>query len=196
MAETNNQTPNFEFIMKQEPKPKRPLRLPTNLPRPVVLGGLAVFALLIIVMIASLFKGGGNTTGIYQLMSDANTVAIVSQDTTLSTTNTDSQNIANTVRQSMLSQQQQFKKYLISQKIKPNLKLIASKPDASSAAALSNSKLNNTYDSVYKNYLKTSLSAYQVDLKKTYQTAGPNLKVIINSAYASNSTLLTSKQLQ
>jgi hypothetical protein len=199
MADSDNPAPqpNFDFIMKEEPKPQRSMKLPSNIPKPVAIGGIVVVGLFLFIIVASIFGGGSDsTTEIYKLMSDASVIGTTSEDATTTATSTDTKSLAVTTTQTMASQQQQFQTYLATQKVKYNSKLVRTQPDLTTTTALKNSQQNNTYDQTYLNYLKTGINSYQVDLKTAYGKAGPKLKVIINDAYASNTVLLSSPGLK
>lgn len=196
MADSNSTPPNFDFIMKQEPKPKRSFSLPANLPKPLVLGVGGVILLIIILIIGSIVNGGGKETDVYKVLSDASVISNTSQDADSSVTNTDIRTLAATTRQTMNSQEQQIKTYMTSRKIKIDNKKIKVKLDSQSSTQLQTAKFNNNYDAAYVAYLKSSLNAYQTDLKTTYQTSSPGLKLILNSAHNSNQVLLQNKLLQ
>jgi hypothetical protein len=199
MADSDNPAPqpNFDFIMKEEPKPQRSFKLPSNIPKPVFIGGVVVLGLFLLLIIGSIFSGGsGNSTEVYKLLSDATVIGGASDDATLYLTKPDSKTVAATTEQTMASQKTQLKSYLTSQKTKYNAKLVRTLPDSATVTSLKNAQLNNTYDQVYLGYLKSSLTSYQSDIKASYDKAGPKLKVILNDAYASNTVLLSNPPLK
>lgn len=196
MADDNQQQPNFDFIMKQEPKPQSSFKLPANIPKPVFFVGIGVVLLIIIIIIGSILGGSGNSTDIYKLMSDAATIENASDDAANTAVNTDTKTIASTAKQTMSSQEQQLKAYLKARKIKYDAKQVHSALDSTTAAGLKNAQANNTYDAAYLNYLRTALNNYQTDLQFVYKKSGPSLKAITADAYSSNSVILKSKSLQ
>ena len=182
--------------MKQEPKPKRSLNTMANLPKPAVIAGAAVILLMFILIIGSIVGGSGKETDVYSVLSDASLISSTSQDADSTLTNTDIRSLEASTLGSLSSQEEQIKTYLTSRKVKIDTKQIATQLDSATAAQLQTAKLNNKYDTAFVVYLKTSLTNYQSDLKKTSATASPGLKAILNSAYESNQVLLQNKLLK
>jgi hypothetical protein len=191
--------PKFDFMLKQNAKPKRGLPLPA-LPKPAkiilaVVGG--IFVLVIISSLLSSHKSGG-TQPIVNVMARGQEILRVTQLTqqTLPLQDPSTQALAATVYASVSSDEAQLKSYLSKSHIKVSTAALAADTDKTTDSSLQSASQNNGLDSAYVGYLKTALAKYQTDLQTAYKVAGPNGKTILKSAFDSTTTLLASPQLK
>lgn len=180
--------PDFDFITKEQPAPKRQRFAGLGKPAKILIGSLAV---LIIVTAAALLLGRGNTSSqqIVDLMAQNQEIIRVSQlqDEQFKDPNTKA--LATTTVINLQSQQQQLSNYIGD--VSEN-QLVA-KTDAATDSKLETAARNNTLDNTYIAYLKAALTAYQNSLTEIYQsTKSQTLVEILQSAFNSVDTLLKS----
>lgn len=192
---SSSSQPDFDFIMKSEPKPKRKLSLP-KLPKWAMLAVVGFFLLFLIIIIGSLFSGGGNTPRLTKVIASATEIARVSTDAAQQSTSTDIKNIAATTSSALNSQQQQVTAYLISKKVKVNTKKTITGLPSDIDSRLITAAQNNAYDQTYISYLKNSLTTYQQTLQEAFKNASAASKPMLSEAYTSVGVLLNSSQLK
>ncbi|MEK7096280.1 MAG: hypothetical protein AAB896_03260, partial [Patescibacteria group bacterium] len=189
----------FDFMMKEQPKPPgRFSSLLSGIPKPakIILG--AVVGLFLLIMLYSLFFGG-KTTNVDQLTAVAARAQEIARVSTLAQTgsqNADTQGLAATTVEVLASQEQQLTSYLKTSGVKVDAKILVSKLDKNTDAALTAALQNNNYDQAYFDYLKTNLTAYQNDLNLVYKGAGKKAQDILSAAYSSVQILLSAPQLK
>ncbi len=196
-SQSSSHSPNeFDFILKEQPKPKHKLGLPANLPKPVIFILAGAILIFLIIVISSLFlnRGSVSTDKLYGLISDSDKIAQVSDSAASDAKDPDVRNLAATAQAVLSSQNQQFSSYLTERKIKLDKKKIST--DTSDIEAqLKTAAANNNYDATFLNYLKSTLTSYHQSLNDIYNSAGPNLKPILSEGYVSIATVLQSPEL-
>jgi len=202
---TNPQPPaspapgQFDFMMKQQPKPPgRFGSLLSGIPRPAKIALAGLGALLVLVILYALFFGG-KTTNVEQLIAVAARAQEIARVSVLAQTasqNADTKGLATTTSEVLVSQEQELKSYLKISGIRIDTKKLAAKLDKNTDAALTAAQQNNNYDQAYFNYLKTNLATYQNDLATASKGAGKKAQVILSAANVSVQTLLSAPQLK
>jgi hypothetical protein len=106
------------------------------------------------------------------------------------------QALAATVTAAISSDQKQLTDYLAASKTKVGTAQLASATDKNTDSSLQTASRNNNLDSAYVNYLKSALTKYQSDLQTAFKSAEPNGKVLLQQAFESANTLLTTAPLK
>ena len=187
--------PDFDFILKDQPKAKRKFGLP-KMPKLLLVSLIGAVLVLLVIIAGSLFRGTGNTEKIYSLIKDGAAIDRVSALVIGQAKDTDTKNLAVTASAALSSQQQQLSAYLTSKKVKIETAKITPLVSADIDDKLKAALLNNTYDQSYLTYLKDSIGAYQQSLNNTYNTAGSELKTILSQAYSSTDVILSAPQFK
>lgn len=189
----------FDFMMKQQPKPPGRIgSLLSGIPRPAKIALAGLGALFILVILYALFFGG-KTTNVEQLTAVAARAQEIARVSALAQTgsqNADTKGLATTTSEVLASQEQELKSYLKTSKVKIDTKKLAAKLDKNTDTALTAAQQNNNYDQAYFNYLKTNLVTYQNDLAAASKGAGKKAQAILSAADASVQTLLSAPQLK
>lgn len=193
------QSPNhdFDFMLKEQPKARR-LPLP-GLSRPVQIAAGVVLAIIIIIIGSSLLSGRGkiDTKSYVDILARGQeTLRVTSYVQTLQLQDPQVEAAAATVSGALASDKQQILDYLQKNHVKVDPKALAADADKTTDTSMQTASQNNNLDSVYKSYLRTSLSAYENDIRAAYPKAGSNGKAVLNAASISTTTLLTSPPLK
>jgi hypothetical protein len=191
--------PKFDFMLKNNPQPKRGVPLPRmSKPVKIILG--VIVGLILLTVISSLLSGrnsGANQPIINAMARDQEILRVtqlVQQQLRLQDPTT--QALAATVSSVLSSDKQQLGTYLANNKAKPSLAVLAADLDKNADAQLQSASQNNNLDTAYAAYVKDGLTKYQSDLQTAYKSAGPKGKLILKSAFDSTTTLLGSSQLK
>ncbi|OGL35236.1 hypothetical protein A3F65_04315 [Candidatus Saccharibacteria bacterium RIFCSPHIGHO2_12_FULL_47_16b] len=187
--------PNFDFIMKDEPKPKRKFGLP-KMTWPMLVIVIGALLAILITIFGLAFRGSGNTEKIYSLISQTAEIVRVNSLATGQAKDADTKNLIVTASAALSSQQKQLQDYLSSKKVKIDNKKIAPAASSDIDNKLKDALANNIYDQTYLNYLKGELTSYQNSLDTAYQSAGSELKSILSAAYGSTAVILSAPQLK
>lgn len=193
-----NPNPNMDFIMNSGPAPKKGFSLPkANLPRPVKLaiGGVVVLFIIIVLSSVLFANKSGNYQPYLSALARAQEISRVSALAQDDSQDQAVQNLAATVQTSLSSQQAQITAYLKTNKASFSPKQLAADTDKTSDNQMQTAAQNNNLAGVYQAYLKQNLALYKADLSAAYTKAGPKGKAILNSAYDSVQTLLSSPPL-
>jgi len=191
--------PDFDFMLKNNPQPKSGLSLPA-MSKPVKIAALAIIAILLLIVISSTLsshKGGGTKSVITAVAREQEILRVtqlVQTQQTLRDPGTAA--LAATVSSTLTSQQAQLLNYLATGHTKPSKAQLTADTDKTADAQLQSASQNNQLDDAYKNYLKQALTRYQIELQAAYKVVGPNGKVLLKDAYASNNTLLSNAPLK
>lgn len=190
--------PQFDFMLKNNPPPKRGLGLP-NIPKPakIILG--VVLGLLLIIIISSAISGSkkGSTVPIINSLARSQEILRVTQlaqQRGLRDPSTQAE--AATVTSALTSEQQQLITYLAGNGNKVGKAQLAADTDKSTDSTLQTASQANGLDAAYVNYLRVNLSKYGTDLQTAYNAAGPKGKGILGSAMSSTSTLLNTPPIK
>lgn len=196
---SQEQKPDFGFMLNNQPARRR-LPLPSlNLPRPVKIVLGVVIAIFVLVIISSLLSGRKSgsfqpVVGVMAREQEILRITILTQQLQLQ--DPQAQALAATVTSSLTSDQQQFSTYLAQNKFKPSPTQLAADTDKSSDNTLQTASQNNTLDSAYEAYLKSALGQYLSDLQTAYKSAGPNGKRLLSGSFDSAQTILNSPPLK
>jgi hypothetical protein len=196
----HNQPDQFDFILKDKPKPKKNL-IPNimNLPRSIRLAVSIVLAFIVIVVLFVLVLGI-RVAGSDKLINVvAQAQEIVRVDTVASqqakNANSATQNLIATSSTILTSQQTELTQYLKNNKIKISKAKLNTDLDKSVDAQLKSAAQNNSLDKVYLTYLKDQLNSYQTALQAAHKSAGKSGKAILSKDFNSIQTLLKAPQL-
>lgn len=187
-------TPNYEFILRGDQKPKAKFRLALpNLPKPFGLILPAIFGLFIIVIIYAVLTGGSKSTGLGDIAARAQEISRVSLLVQNQASDPTVQSLAATTANSMNSDVAQIQSYLTKNGGKKiGSKSLAIYKKTSTDSEVQNSVQSGSIGTYYKSYLKENLSAYQSSLKKVYDSGNVKAKPMLNSSYISAQNILNS----
>ena len=147
-----------------------------------------------LVLFGILLFGGstGNSPVVDSIARSQEIIRISSSLGTQQGIDTNTKDLAVTVKASLSSQQQQLIAYLKSKgtKIDPAKEVIYK--NSSTDAQISSATQNNDLLVFYKSYLKTNLPLYESALQKAYASADSKDKPILSNAYTSSQTILSS----
>lgn len=192
-------SPEYDFIYKDRPQPKKGFGLPgLGLPRPVkIILGISIALIVIILFYSLLF--GNKTTGSDQLvgiMGRAQEIARVSDLVQKQSKDTNTLNLATTAEISMASDQAQLTSYLKKNHQKFSSGQLLIYKDSNIDTQLQSAAQNNSVESFYISYLKKELGTYHSSLVSAFAGTGPNAKAILQSSDTSVETLLSTSQLK
>lgn len=196
--QTPSEPANFDFMLKQESKPKKSFGLPSGLGNPAKLLVAAV-AVLVIAIVAALFFSGGesNSQQVLNLMAQNQEIVRVSQLQDQKFRDGNTKDLSATTQAVMNSQKFELGDYLGKASVKYGAPELAAKMSTKTDTDLQTAAQNNNLDDAYVSYLKTSLTAYQNSLNNTFEaTKSQTLKSTLQSAYESVQTLLKSPQFK
>lgn len=194
-----NPDPKFDFMLKDNPQPKRSLGLPA-MSKPVKIVVFGVIGVMLLVILSSLISGhrGGGTKAMVAVVAREQEIMRVTQlaqsQQTLRDPGTTA--LAATVTATLSSQQAQLTSYLAKNHTKVSKVQLAADTDKNVDAQLQDASQNNQLDDAYKNYLRQALAKYQIELQTAFKSAGPNGKTLLKDAFESNSTLLANAPLK
>jgi len=159
--------------------------------------GAVVLFILILIIGALVSKGGGNSTGLVDVSARAQEIIRVTNAEKSDLKDPSALSVAATVNAVVSSEQSQINNYLTSKHIKTDKKKLAiyqsSATDTQMAAALQ----ANSLDTTYTNYLRSALTSYAQAIQTAYaSTSNATTKSILQNAYASTETLLTTPPLK
>lgn len=187
-------------MLKNQPPAKRGFPLPgLNLPRPIKITIGAIAAIILLVVVISIFSGRGSGTAaaFASVLARGQETLRVTQDAQqLQLQDPSTQALAATVTNSLTSDQVQFKNYLSRNHISVSSGEVASDTDKSTDSSLQSALQNNSLDTAYASYIQGALTKYENDLRNAYNLAGPHGKQLLNNAYDSAQTLLTSPPIK
>ena len=191
------QSGQFDFILKDSPKPPRHF-LWSDLPKPVVLFAGGSLVLIIGITLFSLLFGHRVSNGdqLIGIMARAQEISRVSTLAQQQATSADTKALALTTGTSLTSEQQQIDKYLKAHKIKVDPKKLNARHNKSTDTQLQAASQNNNYDQTYLSYLKTGLAEYDSALNNSYNSASKDLRVTLKDAYNSTQQILSAPQFK
>jgi hypothetical protein len=199
LMQPSSPDPKFDFMLKNNPQPKRGLPLP-SFSKPVKIILAATIGVLLLVVISSILSGGkgGSTQPVVNAVARGQEIlrvtGLTQQQIHLQDPTT--QAVAATVSAALTSDQQQLSSYLASSHTKLSKLQLAADTDKTTDAQLQSASQNNNLDQAYVTYLQQALAKYQADLQTAYKAVGPKGKTILKSAYDSTSTLLSTAPLK
>jgi hypothetical protein len=155
-----------------------------------------IFVLIIIAatVVASLFKGSGNSTNMTSVAQDqaelirVTTLATQDQSNDISTQTT--LYFAQNCDLSVSSEQQRLLAFLSKNGLKLSTAKLALKTNGQTTSALTNAAASSTYDTVFLNAMQGDMNTYIADIKTAYNASkSPTEKQILNTDYQ-DATLL------
>jgi len=189
--------PNYDFIMKDTPPPKRSL-LPTNNPILMIAG--VVILILLLIVIYGVISGSKGSKGATAIIDSLGKAQEISRVTTAQATNLKDPNtlaIAATTQAAVGSEQTQLNKFLVSHKVKVDKKKLALYQNKNTDSQMATALQTNSLDSAYLTYLKGALNDYSQSLKTSYSsTTSASARAIQQDAFDSTQTLLSSPTLK
>jgi hypothetical protein len=191
--------PNFDFMLKDQPKPKRSFM--PNLSKPLKIGLAVAGGIILLIIISSLLSGRNNGAsqpiiGALARGQEILRVTALLQQPPLQLRDPQTQALSATVSSSLSSDQQQLVSYLAKNHTKVNTVQLAADVNKSTDASLQSASQNNNLDSAYITYLKSNLGTYQTDIQSAYKSAGSNGKALLQKSFDSVNTILSSPQLK
>jgi hypothetical protein len=191
--------PNFDFMLKDQPKPKRSFM--PNLSKPLKIGLAVAGGIILLIIISSLLSGRNNGAsqpiiGALARGQEILRVTALLQQPPLQLRDPQTQALSATVSSSLSSDQQQLVSYLAKNHTKVNTVQLAADVNKSTDASLQSASQNNNLDSAYITYLKSNLGTYQTDIQTAYKSAGSNGKALLQKSFDSVNTILSSPQLK
>lgn len=192
--------PQYDFIYKnQQQGPKKKFGLPSfalNM-RPAFLVLFGLIGVIFLVVLYSLFFGGkgGNTQELVNIMARGQEIARVSSYVVQQSPDAESQELAMTTSSSLASDQSQLLAYLKTQREKVSRKSLAAFLNKQTDAKLVSAAQTNSLSEFYYAYLKDQLGRYQSSLKTAFANTPQKGKPILQDAYASAGTILSSPQV-
>ena len=197
-SSSSSPNPNYDFILKDKPQPKKSLKIPSfGLPKKaagILLGALALF--LVIILVAAIFRGGGNATSVVGVLGRGQEILRVTKLVEpLAQSSGDTLSLASTTEAAFASQQVAISNYLAKAGVKSDAKSLALYQNKNTDAQLQAAAQNNNLDSAYATYLKKSLADYRAALQAAAKGASPTRIQILNDAFGSTQTLLSAPQV-
>ncbi len=190
---------NFDFMMKEPPKPPgRFSSLFSWMPKPAKIVLAAVSILFVLVIFYAIFLGGNatNTDQLTSVMARAREIGRVRVLVQQQAKDVSTKDLATTAEAVLSSQEQELKSYLSDRKVKVSSKKLAARLDKTTDSSFEKALQNNNYDQTYFSYLKTNLVTYQGELDTTLKGSSESLQSILSGQYQSIKTLLTAPQLK
>lgn len=186
--------PDYNFILSPAQKPKRSLLPSGNSTAQralIVLGGLFVLVI-IIVIFASLFSGGGNiNTSLTSLAARQNELARIAGEGTQQAVGQSTKNFAISAQLSLSSDQQQLVTYIKTQGHKVGTKELSADQNAKTDNQLATAAAASAFDSTFSTIMQNELNTYIQELKSTYSKATKaNAKALLNQEYQNAQLLL------
>jgi len=190
--------PNYDFIFKDGQKPKKGLSLPSmNLPKPVAITLAIVVGLVVLIIASSLLFGskGSKYQDLTDLMNRQQEIIRVTAVALPSLSDPAAKALAATTTATMTSEQSQMTTYLKARGTKVDPKTLTKYLNKNTDSQLQVATQNNTVNTAYEAYLKSSFAVYRSSLNTAYKTAPASAKSILSSAYSSVGTLLSDPPL-
>lgn len=192
--------PQFDFMLKNSPSPKRGLALP-GMPKPVRIIAAGLVGIVLLVIVINLFSGRGavDTQPYLSVLARGQEIIRVTEltsSTSLPLQDPAAQALAATVDTTLTSDQQQITNYLAANKVKVSKLALSTNIDKTTDDKLQAASQNNSLDLAYENYLKASLNNYLEAIKTAYASGGPNARAILKSSGENTNTLLTTPPLK
>jgi hypothetical protein len=199
MQPNNSPSPDYEFILKDNPTAKRSL-IP-NFPKTTLVVIGAIVSLMLLILIYGIFFRGGSGGAVDNLigsMGRAQEISRISSEQQPNLKDPSIVSLAATVSLAASSDQAQINKYLKKQGVKVDQKKLAvyKTNNKEIDTKLEQAVANNTIDIAYINYLKSSLADYSNILKKAYnESESVATKDVVKSIFDSTQILLTTSAL-
>ena len=186
----------FDSMVKEHQVPKKKL-LP-KLPKPaLILLGLTLLLFVFLIGYSLLVGNKVNGTDrLVDVMARSREIARVSTLAQETAKSADTRGLALTASATMSSNQKQINKYFIDRKVKIDDKKLLLYFDTATDKQLQAASVNNNYDQVYLDYLKTALASYQTALVSTFKEVGPQARDLLETSNTSVAAILSAPQLK
>lgn len=185
VAPSNNP---YEFIMNPQKPKKPPLLIGGNLLLQrvlLVVGGLVTLAVLGVIISSVLTAGSKEkTAGLLAVAQNQTELIRIATDGTQHTTTLPGQGLAQNVLASITSDNAALLSYMSKNGVKASSKELALKHDKTTDHSLASAVENSTYDSVFKDIMRSELDAYGAALQKAARAnPGPKGKTLLLKQY-------------
>jgi hypothetical protein len=194
------QAGQYDFILKDKPKPKKSL-LPhiTDLSQPVRLaaGGIIAFIILALLFVLIIGNHTSGSDKLVAVVAQGQEIIRIDTEATQQAKNSSSatQNLISTSSAVLYSQQIEMTQYLKNNNIKVSKAGLNANLNKNTDAQLQSASQNSNFDSFYLSYLKKQLNSYQLALQTAHKSAGKSGKEILSKDFNSIQTLLKDPQL-
>jgi NAD(P)-dependent dehydrogenase (short-subunit alcohol dehydrogenase family) len=190
--------PDYDFILKDQPKAKRGFSLPKGGARmPLIILGILIVAFVLVVILAAVLRPkAGGAQDLVSISARAQEIVRVSTIVEPLAQNSDTQGLVATTKAALGSDQAQLAAYLSKSGIKSNDKSLGAYFDKNAESLMQAAAQGGSLDTTYAGYLKKSLTAYKSALESTYPKASATAKDILGSAFESTETLLAAPQIR
>lgn len=184
----------YNFILNA-PKPpkKRLLKAGSLRSRLLVLVGGATVIILLIVLVSSLLTRQSTQVNaqLLNLVAEQKEIVRVADLGLAGSTDVATNTFAETAKITVESQEISLTKILVQKKIITKKTKTDTKLDKKVDTAFSAAKIDHRFNEVFKDQLITDLTAYAVDMKKTYKNVHTeSIKKILNDGYQTTSSIL------
>jgi type II secretory pathway pseudopilin PulG len=200
-APVSNSDPTYGFITDPAQKPKRrfSFSLPggnnlTKLTLLIVAAG-AIVGILIVIASSVFGSSGVNKKELVDAVAQAQEITRVSDLVSQQSRDPVTLGLASTTSTSLTSQRAELLAYLKKAKEKVSPKDVAIYLNKKNDTDLQTAAQNNRLSDAYYTYLKNELGKYQTALKTAHKDNPKGAKTILNNAYNSTQTILSTQQI-
>lgn len=191
-------TSTYEFIMSPQ-QPKRPglfnFGSVSTRVRIAVVAGAVILLLILFVGIKNMLAGSNTSIpNMVNVAQDQQELIHLATDGVQHAVSDSTKNFAVTAQASLMSEQRDMLTYLTNNHRKVSNKELVLKVSKSTDAQLATALSTSTYDTTFKDVMKSKLTGYRQALQQAYaQTEGPKGRALLNDDYKAAGLLL--KQL-
>jgi hypothetical protein len=189
---------DYEFILNQNQKPPTSGGLiPRNLSKPVLIVISAVILMVVLIILGTVLGSHNKKTpGLTEVVGLSQEISRVSAEQT-GLKDASVIALATTSKNTLASDQAQFKSYAAKHKIKLDKKKLDAYQNKSVDSQLSSAAQNDNLDSAYITYMRLALQQYSSSLTSAFNSTSDNsLKAILKDSYTSTQVQLTSAPLK
>lgn len=190
--------PDYGFIMEPQ-QPKRPLlfnfgNTSAKMRLAIIAGGIVLLLILVVGFKNMLAGSNVSVPTLVSVVQDQQALVHLATNGVQNAVAGDTTNFAVTAQAVLQSQENETIDYLKTNHHKLSGKELLLKVSKTTDAQLANALTTNSYDSTFKDSMKTGLITYQHDLQQAYaHNKGPKGRAMLNDDYSAASLLL--KQL-
>lgn len=195
-SQSTQQAGKFDFMLNEQPKPKKSFGLPSGMGKPAKFAILGVGVLIIIFAMASIFGGGDSVSKqVVDLIAQDQEIIRVTKLQQRQLKDVNVLNLAATTEAIMTSQQADYSAYLRKIKVKYGTKDLALRRSKTIDAQLQTAEADNNLDNAYVLYLSAAMATYRKSMTATYKASNSvTLKNYLKSAFSSTDVFLKSPQ--
>lgn len=177
----------YDFIVNYNHRPGANWLLQASMKTRIMIfaGGLLVLVLVAWIFIALLTaSGNASAQNLTALAAEQAELARISQDPAQNATTEATQDLASTLRLSLLTDEQTFVGYLNSVNAGPSADTLAQDLNHQTDAQLTSAKSSGTFDQTYASIAQQQLASYSSNLKHTFDsTSNATERQLLNTAY-------------